>query len=89
MTNLKLLVQPIKLAFAISLVSFGFFSAQTQAAKSVILGSSPPTINDSPSRLFNAQLNTSLIFNAPPPPDADGEAWSRARGGRLDSCKVD
>jgi hypothetical protein len=89
MTKLKLLVQPIKLAFAISLASFGFFSAQTQAAKSVILGSSPPTINDSPSRLFNAQLNTSLIFNAPPPPDDVGEPGSRAGGGRRNPCKVD
>ena len=89
MTKLKLLVQPIKLTFAISLASFGFFSVQTQAATSVILGSSPPTINDSPSRLFNAQLNTSLIFNAPPPPDGVGEPGSRAGGGRRNPCKVD
>jgi len=89
MTKLKLLLQPIKLTFAISLASCGFFSAQTQAAKSVILGSSTPTINDSPSRLFNAQLKTSLIFNAPPPPDDIGEPGSRAGGGRRNPCKVD
>jgi hypothetical protein len=87
MTKLKLLLQPIKRAFAISLVSFGFFSPQTQPAKSVILESRPANTNSS--RLFNAQLNTSLIFNAPSPPDDVGEPGSRAGGGRRNPCKVD
>ena len=87
MTKLKLLLQPIKLAFAISLASFGFFSAQTQSAKSVILESRPANTNSS--RLFNAQLNASLIFNAPPPPDDIGEPGSRPGGGRRNPCKVD
>ena len=87
MTKLKLLLQPIKLALAISLASFGFFSTQTQAAKSVILGSRPANTNSS--YLFNAQLNTSLIFNAPPPPDDVGEPGSRDGGGRRNPCKVD
>lgn len=87
MTKLKLLLQPIKLAFAISLSSFGFFSAQTQSAKSVILESRPANTNSS--RLFNAQLNTSLIFNAPSPPKDIGEPGSRPGGGRRNPCKVD
>lgn len=87
MTKLKLLLQPIKLALAISLAYFGFFSPQTQPAKSVILESRLANTNSS--RLFNAQLNTSLIFNAPPPPDDVGEPGSRAGGGRRNPCKVD
>jgi len=87
MTKLKLLLQPIKRAFAISLVSFGFFSPQTQPAKSVILESRLANTNSS--RLFNAQLNTALIFNAPPPPGDLGEPGSRAGGGRRNPCKVD
>ena len=87
MTKLKLLLQPIKLAFAISFASFGFFSAQTQSANSVILESRPANTNSS--RLFNAQLNTSLIFNAPSPPKDIGEAGGRGGGGRRNPCKVD
>lgn len=89
MTKLKLLIQPIKLAFAISLASLGFFLIQTEAVKSIILVSTPASIDKSPSRLFNAQLNASLIFNAPPPPDGIGEPGSRTGGGRRNPCKVD
>ncbi|MBD1893145.1 DUF928 domain-containing protein [Coleofasciculus sp. FACHB-129] len=89
MTSLKSLLQPIQLAFAISLVSFGFSSVQAHPAKSVILESSLSTRNDSPIRLSSAQLNTALVFNAPPPPSDLGEPGSRTGGGRRNPCKVD
>lgn len=74
----------IKFIFAISLSSFGF-SVHTQPAKSVIFES---PANTNASRLFKAQLNTSLIFNAPSPPDDIGEPGSRIGGGRRNPCKV-
>lgn len=82
MTEIKLALQQIKLAFAISLVSLGFTPVQAQPAKPVI-PVQRPTSN------FSGQLNKRLSFNAPDPPDNIYAPGDRTGGGKRGCEDID
>lgn len=70
---MKLPLQKMKLAFAISLALVGFARVQAQPADSTILVQRP-TLN------LSGQLNQPLIFDAPPPPPDVGASGQRTEG---------
>lgn len=73
MTQMKLPVQKIKLAFAISLALVGVTQVQAQPAEPIILVPRL-TLNSS------GQLKQPLTFDAPPPPPDIGASGQRTEG---------
>jgi len=82
MTKLKLPLLQLKLAFVISLVSFGFAPLQALPVKPVVLVQRP-NVN------LGRQLNNPLIFNVPPPPDDIHAPGNRIGGGKRGCEDID